>query len=114
MILKGMEQLSRPTEFTGNVALCIDIQRNKRGHGIWNSAVMTLRILWIDKRGRNARESLQELTVEVDLALPSDCLMLGEVTLIQTVCLIFKYKERRPSICPYLTREFRIFSEKTK
>ena len=40
----------------------------------------------------------------------SDCRLPGEETLNQTVCLTFKYKERRLSVRPSLTREFRIFS----
>jgi len=49
-----MEELFRRTEFAGSAAIGIDKQRNKPGHGIWNSVVMTLQILWIDTRGRNA------------------------------------------------------------
>ena len=41
--------------------------------------------------------------VEVSLALLSDCLLPGEVTLIQTACLIFKYKN---AVRPSLKREF--------
>jgi hypothetical protein len=93
-----MKEIFRCTEFTGSAALCIDIRRNKHGRGIWNSVVMTLQLLWIDTRGRNACKSQQELTVEVNLDLPSECLLLREVAIIQTVCLIFKYKETCPSV----------------
>jgi hypothetical protein len=97
----------RRTEFTGIAAFCIHIQRNKYSHGIWNSVVMTLQVLWIDTRSRNACKLQQGLIVEVSLALPSDYLVPSEVTLNQTVCLILKYKERRLSVRSSLTREFR-------